>query len=255
MGCSPHFAGFHLTFTTSTSWGTRTRWMSIGAEVLSRNRRIFESKIAKWRYHWRFRRAFSHKMSPHSKNYCDFQRFLLFWNKAMKCGTFWQKCGNAGNKPKCGISRTIAGRLTPMADVWMMGIKRIEEIRNEEMRTRAGVTNISKKIVGTSGEKWRGRYTNENMEEVMQKRCYVKIHKGGRSIERRPRPHSVENENLIYPKWSKSIIQFMFSTPSFSPYISSPSSRCAAATFPAESCRWPSCRSLMSSCPVYVSLV
>ena len=27
---------------------------------------------------------------------------------------FWQKCGNVGNKPKCGISRTIAGRLTPM---------------------------------------------------------------------------------------------------------------------------------------------
>ena len=41
-GRSPHFAGFHLTFTTSTSLGTRTRWMSIGAEVLSRNRHIFE---------------------------------------------------------------------------------------------------------------------------------------------------------------------------------------------------------------------
>ena len=27
---------------------------------------------------------------------------------------FWQKCGIAGNKPKCGISRTIVGRLTPM---------------------------------------------------------------------------------------------------------------------------------------------
>ena len=27
---------------------------------------------------------------------------------------FLQKCGNAGNMPKCGISRTIAGRLTPM---------------------------------------------------------------------------------------------------------------------------------------------
>ena len=44
-GRSPHFAGFRLTFTASTYSGTRMRWMSIGTEVLSRNRRIFESKI------------------------------------------------------------------------------------------------------------------------------------------------------------------------------------------------------------------
>ena len=29
---------------------------------------------------------------------------------------------------------------------WMMGIKRIEKIRNEEIRARAGVANISEKI-------------------------------------------------------------------------------------------------------------
>ena len=29
---------------------------------------------------------------------------------------------------------------------WMMGIKRIEKTRNEEMRARAGVANISEKI-------------------------------------------------------------------------------------------------------------
>ena len=29
---------------------------------------------------------------------------------------------------------------------WMMGIKRIENIRNEEIRGRAGVVNISEKI-------------------------------------------------------------------------------------------------------------
>ena len=27
---------------------------------------------------------------------------------------FWKKCGNAGNHQICGISRTIAGWLTPM---------------------------------------------------------------------------------------------------------------------------------------------
>ena len=38
--------------------------------------------IARWRYYCRFHRALSNKMSPYSENYCDFQRFLLFRNKA-----------------------------------------------------------------------------------------------------------------------------------------------------------------------------
>ena len=50
VGRSPHFAGFHLAFTTYKSCRTGTSWMSIGTEVLSRNRRLFESKIAKQRY-------------------------------------------------------------------------------------------------------------------------------------------------------------------------------------------------------------
>ena len=29
---------------------------------------------------------------------------------------------------------------------WMIGIKRIEKVRNEEIRARAGVANISEKI-------------------------------------------------------------------------------------------------------------
>ena len=45
------------------------------------------------------------------KKICDFQRFLLFRNKARNAG---RSRKNAGNKAKCGISRTIAGRLTPM---------------------------------------------------------------------------------------------------------------------------------------------
>ena len=39
-------------------------------------------------------------------------RFLLFRNKARNAGRSGK---NAGNKAKCGISRTIAGRLTPVA--------------------------------------------------------------------------------------------------------------------------------------------
>ena len=50
-------------------------------------------------------------MSPYSDNYCDFQRFLLFRSKARNAG---RSRKNAGNKPKCGISHSIAGRLTPM---------------------------------------------------------------------------------------------------------------------------------------------
>ena len=30
--------------------------------------------------------------------------------------------------------------------IWMMGVKRIEKIRTEEIRARAGVANISEKI-------------------------------------------------------------------------------------------------------------
>ena len=56
-------------------------------------------------------------MSPYNENDCDFQRFLLFQNKARNAG---RSRKNAGNKQKCGISRTIAGRLTPM---WMDSIK------------------------------------------------------------------------------------------------------------------------------------
>ena len=50
-------------------------------------------------------------MSPYRDNYCDFQRFFYFRNKARNAG---RSRKNAGNKPKCGLSRTIAGRLTPM---------------------------------------------------------------------------------------------------------------------------------------------
>ena len=49
--------------------------------------------MARWRYYWRFRRAFSNKMSPYSKNYCDFQRFLLFRKKARNAGRFRKNAG------------------------------------------------------------------------------------------------------------------------------------------------------------------
>ena len=50
-------------------------------------------------------------MSPYSENYCDLHCCLLFRNKARNAG---RSRKNAGNKQKCEISRTIAGRLTPM---------------------------------------------------------------------------------------------------------------------------------------------
>ena len=50
-------------------------------------------------------------MSPYIVHDCDFQQFLLIRNKAINAGRF---CKNAGNKRKCGISRMIAGLLTPM---------------------------------------------------------------------------------------------------------------------------------------------
>ena len=66
-------------------------------------------------------------MSAYSYNYCDFQRFLLFRNKARNAGRSGKNAGmreisqNAGNRPKCGISRTIAGRLTHMQSPRRLG--------------------------------------------------------------------------------------------------------------------------------------
>ena len=54
----------------------------------------------------------ANKMSP----YCAFQRFFLFRNEARNAGCL-SKYGNAGNTPKCVISRTIAGRLTHMGEL------------------------------------------------------------------------------------------------------------------------------------------
>ena len=87
---------------------------------------------------------------------------------------------------------------------WVMGIKRIEKIRNEEITARAGVANTSQKIkrsetelVGPCGEKDRGRCSNENMgdrngwtpkdikTETEVERCYKKIHEGERNKDRR----------------------------------------------------------------------
>ena len=54
----------------------------------------------------------------------------------------------------------------------MMGIKRIQKFRVEEIRARAGVANISETIrysdtemVRTCGENYRGRCGNENMDD------------------------------------------------------------------------------------------
>ena len=53
-------------------------------------------------------------MSPYSKHYCDFQRLLLFRNKAINAGRFRKNAGMREICQNAGISRTIAGRLTPM---------------------------------------------------------------------------------------------------------------------------------------------
>ena len=53
---------------------------------------------------------FEQNVSVQSSN-CDFKQFFLFRNKARNAG---RSSKNAGNKHKYGISRTIAGRVTPM---------------------------------------------------------------------------------------------------------------------------------------------
>ena len=49
---------------------------------------------------------------------------------------------------------------------WMMGIKRIEKIGNEEIRARAGVANISEKIREVR-LRWLGRVERKSEEVVV----------------------------------------------------------------------------------------
>ena len=68
-----------------------------------------------------FSQSFLSKMYPTLKIIAIFSQFgikgncralfVVFRNKARNVG---RSRKNAGNKPTCGISRTIAGRLTPM---------------------------------------------------------------------------------------------------------------------------------------------
>ena len=65
-------------------------------------------------------KSFSVKLELHTqilsgaKNYPDFQEFFVSQNKAKNARRSLKKCGNARNRLKCGIFRTIAGWLTPM---------------------------------------------------------------------------------------------------------------------------------------------
>ena len=51
---------------------------------------------------------------------------------------------------------------------WMMGIKRIEKIRNEEIRARADVANISEKI-REARLRWLGHVARETEEDVVMR--------------------------------------------------------------------------------------
>ena len=56
-------------------------------------------------------KSFSVKLELHTQILSDFQEFFVSQNKAKNAG---RSLKNAGNRLKCGISRTIAGWLTPM---------------------------------------------------------------------------------------------------------------------------------------------
>ena len=97
-----------------------------------KNRRIFAPNGAMWSFHnqisinFLVARCQKHCWSTFSHSFCpqnifvvlkicrDFQR-IFSRNKAKNAGCFRK---NAGRKAKCGISRTIAGWLTPMILQW-----------------------------------------------------------------------------------------------------------------------------------------
>ena len=67
---------------------------------------------------------------------------------------------------------------------WVMGIKRIEMIRNEETRARAGVANISEKI-REARLRWLGHVERKTEEDVVMITWKTKMN-GRRNI-RRPK--------------------------------------------------------------------
>ena len=96
---------------------------------------------------------------------------------------------------------------------WMMGIKRIEKIRTEEIRARAGVTNICKKI-REARRRWLGCVERKTEKDVVMRtwkmevrghrntktdveRCYTERHEDISTERRSTRPKKMENENLM----------------------------------------------------------
>ena len=78
---------------------------------------IFESKVTLTEYvilSLTFSQSFFEQNVSVQLKLLRFSAIFFSSKLSQKCGTFWRKYGNAGNKPKCGISRTIARRLTPI---------------------------------------------------------------------------------------------------------------------------------------------
>ena len=73
---------------------------------------------------------------------------------------------------------------------WLMGIKRIENIRTEEIRARAGVANVGEKIREAS-LRWLG-HVEGNTEEVVVMRTW-KMEVGGHRKIGRPKLRSSDD--------------------------------------------------------------
>ena len=58
---------------------------------------------------------------------------------------------------------------------WMMGIKRIENIRTEEIRARPGVANIIQKIRETSLLRWLGNVERKMEEDVAMRTWKIQV--------------------------------------------------------------------------------
>ena len=109
------------------------------------------------------------KMSRFSAN-------LFFFE--IKPNMFTQICGMAGNKAKCGISRTIAGRFTPMLSRDLSGANHMlcccrwmPCICSRRARQRTGRRNYSRRRYGSGAMERRGWQNNNcqtNFTRVQQ---------------------------------------------------------------------------------------
>ena len=87
----------------------------------------------------------------------------------LTCSNIWKRALDTEKAEQNLLERTEMRML-----MWMMGIQRIEKIRNEDIRARAGVANISEKIK-EARLRWLGHVERMTDEDVVMRTWKMEV--------------------------------------------------------------------------------